>query len=321
MAGGLETESLARGLEVANARLSGIALEGPYHSSFDAEIFIGHNDHLPYKLAVKKFNRASDARLAFRALSRMAGKSGSESAYRVPEPVGLYCDDKVLVTEWVEAPSFRVQFLDLRTPKKLIVDNARRAAEWLKWFHSVDAGALGHLDTLRKLRNGLVHLSRDDFPIHDRAIATARDLLFSTSHQLHHYPTANVLCHGDFKPENILVSDRTVVGIDFATRYRTSGDNDVVHFLNHTELLAYLPRGLRIYHIMPELIQTFLDGYYKDKEDHARYYWLRLHHYLRFWERYALKNKRSPVDRYHAFCLRRLIKAADRDLRAYMSAR
>ena len=255
----LNREELTQALRSADARLAGLVLEGPRHSSPNGVIYRGHGSGLAFPLAVKSCRSREDAGLAHAALESLAQAAGASGA---PAPVGLYCEGRVLVMEWVEAPSLRAQVLDPRTPKAVFSDRLRQAAGWLRWLHSVDAGPAGTVDVESKLQAGLSHLSKPDLRIDDRAIAAARDLLFDTAGSLAAHPTPQVLNHGDFKPENILVSDGRAVGVDIARRYRTCGDDDVVHFLNHLELLADLPKGFRHRARMPGYVGEFLAAYY-----------------------------------------------------------
>ena len=171
------------------------------------------------------------------ALRHYHPRSDRENGFTVPEPYGWIPEHAAVIMEWVEGRTFSETLKDdfLFTQRRH--QNIRRAAGWLRWFHSQSPVEQGPLAGVRQIKGiaRVFHQSDDLHPAatrHDPVLRAHLDLASSFSHGLRGTEVACADLHGDFKATNLLISrSGNVVGLDFLGGKRGPISHDICRFL------------------------------------------------------------------------------------------
>ena len=149
----------------------------------------------------------------------------------------------------------------------------------------------------------------------------AKSILIKSGDLAGKYKIPIRLVHGDFKPENILLSQEKVVGIDIGGRYRGTILVDIVNFLNHMDLLGCQPRGFRVLTLNRQLTSAFLRGYFDGAPEVPQfpYLWMRIQNLLRLWSGIHRSEQSSLRTWYVSSCIRRRFRGLISEFEAIKS--
>jgi len=136
-----------------------------------------------------------------------------------------------IIFERITGPSM---LEDLQSRPWKLVRYARMMAELHAEIHSHEAASL---PSLRKGLDRVIREHADDLP------ASLRQAVFDTLHQL---PDGNSVLHGDFHPDNIIMSPRGPIIIDWQTAKRGDPLADVARTCLLLEIGAPLPSRTKI---------------------------------------------------------------------------
>jgi len=217
---------------------------------------------------------ASQAQSQYDALQRVWPQFSERHAdLCVPRPLDYFPKFNALVME--AAPGKKLERLILQTKwpigkkgKKLsLVQGVRRAARWLRTFHELGRGgnseSMSDQLILQKVQRQLDQCQRilarelrEGISKAVQAGLTAIDSKLETFTRL----------HGDFKIDNILVSDHKLTVIDFGTKASGIIYYDVASFCNSIDLIRFDPRNCLISRrFLEELTEIFLSEYFAHK--------------------------------------------------------
>lgn len=311
-------EAIASTLAAARPDIfAGLHVVDHVHAGVNSLVLRARTRATPLPLAIKRLRggRArEEASCLEQARRRLAG-----GRFSVPELLHVDEAQHLLVMEWIPAPCLRAQMFDLEV--ETLLDRIADAAAWLAHFHSAGV-ATRPLDTARWLPLLDDAFKRPaSFP-HD-SIPAAWRLLRRTAALLEGRPIALGFVHGDFKPENIIVTEARVIGLDISSQRIGPVLVDIVQFINHLLLLTYLPRGAKLLRHRHAMAERFLAAYTAaagQELDPAALAWFRLHHLLRTWGReYADAGSRAKQIYLSLATTREIARAAD-ELRDALTA-
>ena len=144
--------------------------------------------------------------------------------------------------DWVDGPTVAKSLVRSGFAEACLV--AREAGAWLANLHLGETRALAPLDadaTLERLRT---QINENQAIAATPIVARALDLLEAAAPVAAARATRWATLHGDFKPQNLILSAGQIVGFDFMLTVRDSGLVDAAHFLNHLDLLLHGPVAL-----------------------------------------------------------------------------
>lgn len=248
----------------------------------------------------------------YAALAAISNAMGENSRFTVPRPSPALLQNGCVVMNWVEGVSLLQQMTDWRTPPWRVLGSVRRVGEWLNRFHHARTFEIGHIDTARL--SGMVdtafiqaRLPPAWLPI----VECARRFLDQHAERVGRVPVQGGWRHGDFKPENVMLSGDRVFGIDIERIGQIECLRDVVNFLFHLDLQLLSPRSLHLLPFRRHIYRSFLKGYAGDKvelgPDNLAGRWLYLQRLLRFWADIEF-TKKGTARLWHArYLLRHLI--------------
>lgn len=159
-----------------------------------------------------------------------------------------------------------------------------RCGRWLSWFHNfetVTCKSFPAEDFLESLNREISSYTSIEYSLAARIFSSLEKTATLASKEI----VPHGLLHGDFKPDNLIVSTSRVVGIDFQINTQGMLISDLVQFLNHIYLFGYEPRALRsrLWREKAALECAFLRGYETQREKISRLAlsWLQIHHLCR----------------------------------------
>ncbi len=188
------------------------------------------------KIVNPKPNGSENSGSLYAALCDYHAKSDHENGFTVPKPHGWVPDRRAVIMEWVEGRNFNeVLKCEWFSPRRRH-ETVRKAAGWLRWFHSQSEAEPSTLEKRLKLK---LILNAFDAPVDAAAMAHDSELrgYLEVAKKAAKKVTATAMdlvdLHGDFKPTNLLIS-RTgaVVGIDFKGEGRGAAIHDICRFLS-----------------------------------------------------------------------------------------
>ena len=273
---------------------SGLIVHDLRYSSSRSRIFYATSSPGNAPLAIKLFTDGTSYPQieAVQSIDKDMRRYGE---FSVPEPIYMSDDGSVVVTEWVEAESLRTILRRHGFPISKILSFSNRAGRWLRHFHRTVRTSPGNLktkqlledleDELKQLRN-----AGTGFP---KAIEKAHAALVSSASWVAREPVSQGQIHGDFKPDNILISESRTVGIDFSLEFRNVVVLDLAHFINHLILHTYEPRAFRWFYSRHIIMNAFVQGY-TDKStilNSSTLAWIRLFYFVRMWCGQVVRSK------------------------------
>jgi hypothetical protein len=222
-------------------------------------------------------------------------------------PYALFEDLGVVVAEWVNGPTLS-RVITASTPMNARLA-ARKAGAWLARLHLSTEPFYRPLHVQEMLGQLDVAMTGRPRPPSASIAGRALDALHQTAHSVTGAPVLWTRVHGDFKPDNMLLSDNKVTGIDIDLRWPGPGLLDAAQFLNHLALLIRTPRGVRRLASSGQISAAFRRGYEQDGGiplGHAQLAWVRLHNAVRLFLKHHDWSPR-PVGWITGWSLRQLI--------------
>jgi len=175
----------------------------------------------------------------FGALARVHEAMGA-GRFSVPEPMVLREQAAEIAIEWIDGLTLRQELA--RRP--FSVANAERlcslAGQWLNAFHGARVLPPGALDLDDKLAQ--VHAMAEARPVPDRLFRSAVEFLCEAAALAGRPRLPRSWIHGDFKPDNLMVSGDRVVGVDVHASFENVVVYDLASFLNQLSLFLCSPR-------------------------------------------------------------------------------
>jgi tRNA A-37 threonylcarbamoyl transferase component Bud32 len=247
----------------------------------------------PFPLAIKYCKQSpfdkpdyAGARKMWRALEQCHAKMKQHNNFSVPVPVILLEQVAVVVAEWVDGKSVGDALTDPAFDYKANLENMRYCGTWLHYFHEAFKVPDKLLDTKEKIDSLMsTSLYRDNKKTFRRAI----DLLYQSAPAMAAQGFSASRLHGDYKPENVLVSGKRVVGIDIHLEFENVVYYDVAAFLNRLELNFCGPWLWRLSVQRKKFIEAFVDAYGHPGSESQGLEWLRLYSILSLWATHSEK--------------------------------
>jgi hypothetical protein len=237
-----------------------------------------------------------------------------DSHFRVPKPFFVAEREGIVVVEWISGRSMTDLLLSSQTSLREARKLMQRAALWLRAFSSSHSVAPGPLNIADKLK-GLVSI--EESPLSKKNVAfKAFGALRLHAELAASYQLERSWLHGDFKTDNLLVDDDSVVGIDMHVEYENHITHDLAAFLNHWELTLCHPRAWRWRPWRNELANVFLETFDPSytAEKRVPYLWTALHVMLGNWCEFSERQRRSIRHLYVEGCFRALVSRMTRQL-------
>lgn len=288
-------------------------LEGPAYRGDYSRVFRGECEaigSLAVKLCTTGPDGAPDAETAqrqFNTFERVASAMG-DGLLRVPRPYAVDPPSGLLLVEWVEGASMTANLCSSRCSVDQARSMASQAARWLRHFHDSHQLPPRPLDVEHKLQ-GVAEF--ESSPLSSESLVRqALAQLRAKATAAAEHPLACSWLHGDFKTDNLVLTDRTVVGIDVHGRYENVAVYDIAPFLNHLELLAWRPAAWRWTLHVRRLQQAFLAAYFgSEAVPSLALWWVRIYLLIAVWD---MMTRRQGIGRHKArlvhYCFKRSLK-------------
>lgn len=188
------------------------------------------------KIVHPKPNGAENSGSLFAALRHYHARSDHENGYTVPEPYGWIPEHRAVIMEWVDGRNFnQILKREWLTPRRRH-DSVRKAAKWLRWFHSqseVEPSTLAKRLKLKLIVTAFDEPVSEAAKTHDPELRGYLEIAKKASKKVQTTAMDLVDLHGDFKPTNLLISNTgKVVGIDFKGDGRGAAIHDICRFLS-----------------------------------------------------------------------------------------
>lgn len=304
------------------------AVRGPVLRQHNSRIYYAECEGHPFPLMIKQCLEPNtlvcDPRSAltqFNALRQAQAITGHERRYGVPAPVALFEDEGILVTEWVPGIGMTRLLTQWSASRRRRRELVEEAAEWLLRFHRASA--------VRPLalaaRELLPRLSADPSPVlADEACQRAIAALEQSCDCVNATRVDGGYQHGDFKSDNLLVSEDRIVAIDVHLEHENAVLFDVATFLNHLELLCLHPKAMRLLYARADLVHAFVARYFGGvlcREFERPLAWVRLFVLLGAWIDLPTENRRELSYRYMNFCYRHVARRLMYELQALIDPR
>lgn len=179
------------------------------------------------------------AEAEFNAISKYYNAMPRSLGYTCPRPLDCWTDERLggaYLLEWVDGrrgDSYFKLFMPFEEARK---DAIRRSAEWLGIFHSIGAsepaplGAVVDIGTVGKALEDTVAENCAALGPTNKSIESPSEL----KQRLTTISSENVTIvrvHGDFIPQNVIVSRREIIGFDFTADVVAPAMTDVASFL------------------------------------------------------------------------------------------
>jgi len=231
------------------------------------------------------------ARDEFDAAQRVYAAYPSDSDYGVVRPFRVIPEKGLLFFSYVEGRNAADLLLELGADRKIAV--LERMGAWLRRFHDSTQPSEGSADLQERLQWLQARLA-DNCP----SSRTFSAMLAYLNNEVRRFAGSAfriVGLHGDCKPENFLVRDAQVIGIDVSWKHRYVAEYDLSQFLAQLALFARSMRGCRLMRSGKQLEAAFLRGYGIDRPESIRLInWFKAHYFLSYWLSWR---KRGPVQK------------------------
>ncbi|MES2923505.1 MAG: phosphotransferase [Verrucomicrobiota bacterium] len=198
-------------------------------------------------ICVKVVNgEAQDAASLYQALSHYHARSDLGNGYTVPEPFGWVPEHGAVIMEWVEGQTLCAILKRKMFFTKRRHENIRKAAGWLRWFHSQSELEPGNFGKGKQLKSVIkvFEEARDlekAATVHDPALEGYLELALKSKGVLRGVEMDRAILHRDFKPTNLLItSSGVVVGIDFLGRKKGPVTYDICRLLSELDFYQAL---------------------------------------------------------------------------------
>lgn len=285
-------------------------LEGPVFRGHNSTVYRGTGKLFPWPVAVKLCHSrgatshaevSTDTCQQHDALLRILDSMGTDSELTVPIPVGMIEAHGVLLTRWIDGQTLDAMCRDGRNSVEQVEQGVKRAGSWLRRFHDGHALEPGPVDVahqLEVLRRTIAHCGQPS-----GFAARGLDVVRATVDEISEITVPRSWTHGDFKPENVILSGDLTVGMDGGASYENMVLLDIAHFLNHLELLLVNPRVLRLAPHQARLFSAFAAGYgFHGQIPSRALLWVRLVSAIRVWIE-IVPGFTSPLVRIYNHCI------------------
>ncbi len=262
--------------EVSDIKLTRFA------ATYNSDIYLAHCLNVDKKVLVKHV-LSDDYEEQLNALKDLSVRMSGLCL--TPEYLGCLDGDKVIFMEYIEGNDFYSLLLSRRS-KSNKIDLALKAGQWLACYHN-ELSAGKNTITLQDKLDDL-----NDYIIGEGNCFYNNKLLRSCMDWLEKY-RVDAECqtvdwggyHGDFKPENILLSEKGIYGIDFILAAESYQLMDLAQFANHLLFLGISKTGYRVLGIRHKLIDAFIQSYAEKRGNVPvrTLVWLRVEHLLRYY--------------------------------------
>jgi len=204
---------------------------------------------------------AAAARRQFVALTNVEEKFGRDGRFRVPAPYALFEQHAAYLAEWIEGTSMAralsARMADEPSAVRLVLD----AGAWLRRFHASNEACHGRVDVEAQLSE-LVAGSRDSLIAGRRRRDSASlAALRAMAPEIADIEVARSWVHGDFKPDNLLVTHDCIYAIDVAASDANIIGFDIALFLNGLAAVANDSHNSTLVGCLPALEDAFWQGY------------------------------------------------------------
>lgn len=295
-------------------------IDRPYSDGTHERILYGS---MSLSVALKEVHSSGEVD-GYRRLLALHCCGDRENEYGIPQIFSLDADTRVVAMERVSGKTVSAALVAGRVGGAVNLHSlANRCGRWLGWFHRLEAAPATRFPAAHFLES-----LGEDIAV----VRTANSSVAGQSFRLLGETAAAAgaefvpcgLLHGDFKPDNLIVSESRVVGIDFEIIPQGMLLSDLVQFMNHVRLLCYEPAalGARLWREKATLENSFLRGY--ELEGHAvpRFplAWLQIHHFCRMACDIQRRTK-GLRRRYLAACVNRELSRLGRTLDSANSPR
>ena len=197
------------------------------------------------KVSKRESRGLEDSASLYAALCHYHAGADRENGFTVPEPYGWVPEHGAVIMEWVEGRTFSemLKWDMFSTTRRH--ENIRKAARWLRWFHSqseLQRAKLANgwqLKTIVKVFNEAGDLNKAAMA-HDPAIREYIEVASRSAGLLRGVGIDSAILHGDFKATNLIISSSGVVGIDFLGRRRGPVSTDIFRFLSDLDFYRSL---------------------------------------------------------------------------------
>jgi hypothetical protein len=204
---------------------------------------------------------------------------------RMVRVLDLIEDHACLVMEWVEGRPVAAVLASPMTSEAEIGFWSGESGKWLRNFHGLRKMAPRPTDI-----KTLIGLIDKDLP---KAKGLAVKPSFAHGDHVLRQAAARVgsiavpcaIHHGDFKAENLMISDGTLVGLDISNDWNNVVTLDIAKFVRDVGFRSWRPTGWMLGWRHDDIVHHFLAGYAQGEAlDLALpLCWARLHGLLRFW--------------------------------------
>ena len=254
-----------------------------------SRIYLGTGSAYPGPVAIKIFIDPADGTISpraasayHRALTRVAGHTSDDALFGSIAPLDVFHDLGTVISEWVSGPTLS-QCLH-GSSRAEACRASHHAGLWLSRLHHAMGPGDGHLDTDELLDKTGAELAQHPWIAKHPLVEAAVGLLCRTAATAGAQPVPWTSVHGDYKPDNLIVTEGKLYGLDFDVVHRGPVTLDAAQFLNHLALYFYSPGLLTQLINRHRIAQAFLDGYEQTGGlilPRPALVWTRLHHAIR----------------------------------------
>jgi len=280
------------GRRIGEALLDGCRVIGPVRVGAASQLFRCTAPEIAGALALK-FCLTADgrrdfdtARRQFAALERIAGLAARSAApVRVVRALGLIDAYACLVMEWIDGRSVASVLAGPLTAETEVRAWASAAGRWLHGFHAMHRLADRPMSCAVMLANLELRAPSADALRSNRSFADGHAALARTAAQVASIAVPIAHHHGDFKAENLMMTDDGLVGLDIAAHWDDAVTLDLAKFIRDLTFRSWRPTGWMLGRRHGIIVDAFLDGYGAAGRPWSRgpLLWAQLHGLLRFW--------------------------------------
>ncbi|MGH6968141.1 MAG: phosphotransferase [Stellaceae bacterium] len=292
-------EDVARilaGRRIGEVPIDGCRVVGPVRVSPASRLFRCTGGEIAGAVALK-FCLTEDgsrdfatAQRQFAALERITGLATRSAApVRVVRALDLIEEHACLAMEWIEGRSVASVLAGPMTAEAEILAWSNAAGRWLHGFHAMHRLADRPMSCAVMLANLEPHAPRGRALASNRHFACAQAALARTATAIAAIPLPIAHHHGDFKAENLMMTDDGLVGLDIAAHWDDVVMLDLAKFIRDLIFRAWRPSGWLLGWRHAAIADAFLDGYGATRQPAWRgpLLWAQLHGLLRFWIKFA----------------------------------
>jgi Ser/Thr protein kinase RdoA (MazF antagonist) len=205
------------------------------------------------------------AKQQFAAMTRASAAMGLDPVYRVAQPYLLLEAESLVAAEWIPGTTLTARLTRWLASRSNMEHDLRQTGIWVSKLHQALAVAPGSLDSLQ--RGAVLSDWAYTKQCKDGLPKRALDMLRESAADAARRPLRKCQLHGDFKPDNMLLTAASTAGIDIQLRHENCAVYDLAAFLNHLDILCREPSGWHLYPIRNRLQAAFLESYFEQVND------------------------------------------------------